>query len=79
MSKDQLPQTGEGLHGERLSPLPNVPEDFPSQSVDLGETAPSSAAEIVDLRETLPAEVGHEELARLGDNTNSGPPRGRRP
>jgi hypothetical protein len=29
---DRLPQTGEGVEGERLSPLPNTPADFPAPS-----------------------------------------------
>ncbi len=31
-------EPGTGVRGERLSPLPNSPEDFPSSPIDLGRT-----------------------------------------
>jgi len=50
MRDDRLPQTGEGVHGERLSDLPNTPADFHDQG-GIGELYSSAAEQLAEGKE----------------------------
>jgi len=67
--KNRLPETGEGLHGERLSSLPNTSEDFPAPGapINLGEAEPSSDAHPSPLETHLPISVSANEILKRGE------------
>lgn len=57
-SGPRLPQTGEGVHGERLSPLPSLPEDFkPSVELPYRPDLSADVPTYLGPAETAPTQV----------------------
>jgi len=64
-TSDDLPQTGEGVKGEKLSSVPSSPTDFPGEPqgrVDLGNrTGYPRAERTTTAEETIPMQKTAEE------------------
>jgi hypothetical protein len=77
ISHDRTPETGEGLHGETLSPLPNVSEDFPTKPTDLtGVTEFNSEKTMAYMESQLPLTVSHAKIAaQANERMNVGHPK----
>ena len=73
MKDERLPQTGENLSGEKMSPLKNSPEDFPTTTSGpeaLGDTWPTRRSMLENpnpapgssLESSLPTQMTHAEI-----------------
>ncbi|HKV77390.1 MAG TPA: hypothetical protein VJP02_04585 [Candidatus Sulfotelmatobacter sp.] len=60
-------EPGQSETGARMSPLPNYPQDFPTQRVDLGANREQSEAVQSPLENTLPMSVSPVEIAATGN------------